>query len=99
MSKQCCANCDAYLVNTDVKLKPGQEPVGWCRANPPLYREVMMQVQSLDPRAPQMMPMAQSVFPPVPESWWCRSWKPVWEKNARIIDGSVHDEPANKQPA
>lgn len=55
----------------------GQEDpkMGECKAGPPHASVIMIPVQNALARSMSMQPQTVSVWPPVPESGWCRAWQ------------------------
>src|SRR5215469_1108930 len=94
MSEQNCGNCDAFLINSDLKVKPGLPHQGWCRRNPPSV--VIGMQQQMTVQGPQMLPVTQGQFPPTATNIWCGQWKPLWARNAKVIE---HDRAASQAPA
>jgi hypothetical protein len=83
-AKQCCGNCDAFVVNKTHALKGPQ--MGACRAAPPGLIQTVQLVpgSQLAPNGPQTMPVWQGAWPPTDETLWCRGW--AWKDD-------VDDEP------
>jgi hypothetical protein len=88
-----CGNCDAFLRNKDLQVKPGLAHQGWCRANPPVLIQVMM--QQMTPRGMEMAPAFQGVFPPTASDCWCRQWR----SSTATFDTTMEPIDAANEPA
>jgi hypothetical protein len=74
-AKQCCGNCDAFVVNKQHALKGPQ--TGACCAGPPSAIPDFEQVPGspVTVSGPAMRAVVRGVWPPVSETQWCRGWQ------------------------
>ena len=79
---QRCGNCDAFVNNSI----PGaaNNTIGLCCLHPPMafVSHGANPQAAINPKAPPVIQLSQSMWPPVRIDQWCRDWEPKVEGEA-----------------
>ena len=76
LKDQCCGNCNAFVINEEQTVRPGDPLPGFCRASRPYAAPSIMQVNSPIEMQRRMAQAIQSFHPPAAANGWCREWEP-----------------------